>query len=148
MHESTEMGYNSPEQIKGEKENTAMAYQYHYITPKKKQAPVAKASEAKAPEIQAPAPQSPEAKKAAPVFPYGGQVLPDGSVRFRVRWQILYDGDIDPSGVFWEKIVPPKASTADYVTAHAGQDEAIKRLTQKVTETKRPRRASWLAKKV
>mgnify|MGYP001561628484 CR=1 FL=1 len=112
---------------------------------KNKQAPVAKAIVGTTTVTQAPV-----AQKAAPVFPYGGQVLPDGSVRFRVRYQILYDGDKDPSGVFWEKIVPPKASTADYVTAHAELDKAIKRLTQKVTdtETKRPRRASWLTKKI
>ena len=117
---------------------------YHYMTLTKKKSPAVKSPEAKATEAPA-AIQAPVAQKAAPVFPYNGQVLPDGSVRFRVRYQILYDGDNDPSGVFWEKIVPPKSSTADYVTAHAEQAKAIKRLTQKITDTgtKRLRRASW-----
>ena len=89
------------------------------------------------------------APKAVMVFPYGGQELPDGSVRYRVRYQILCEnGGTDPSGDFWVKIVPKGASTAAYVTAQAERDAAIKRLTQFVTETKQPKRQSWLTKKI
>ena len=94
---------------------------------------------------------APVVEKATPVFPFGGQELPDGSVRYRVRYQILCDnGGNDLSGVFWEKIVPAKASTAAYIAAHAARDEAIKRITQKVidTEKKQPRKAfQWKTKK-
>ena len=93
--------------------------------------------------------QDPAAPKTSLVFPYGGQELPDGSVLYRVRYQILYDGYIDPSGVFWTKTVPPKASTADYMAAQEERNEAIKRLTQLVTPpSSKPRRAfQWKTKK-
>ena len=70
--------------------------------------------------------QAPAAQKAAPAFSPDGQNLPDGSVRYK----ILCDGGIDPSGVFWMKIVPHGASTADYVAAQAERDAALKRLAQ------------------
>ena len=68
--------------------------------------------------------KAPAAQKAAPAFSPDGQKLPDGSVRYK----IICDGGINPSGVFWMKIVPPGASTADYVAAQAERDEALKRL--------------------
>ena len=71
--------------------------------------------------------QAPEAQEA-PAFSPDGQKLPDGSVRYK----ILCDGGIDPSGVFWTKIVPPGASTTDYVAAQAERDEALKRLAELV----------------
>ena len=69
--------------------------------------------------------KSPEAPKA-PTFSHDGQELSDGSVRYKV----LCDGGINPSGVFWTKIVPPGASPADYVAAQAERDEALKSLAQ------------------
>ncbi len=63
---------------------------------------------------------------AVPAFTHDGEDLPDGGVRYK----ILCDGGINPSGVFWVKIVPPGASTADYVAAQAERDEAIKQLKQ------------------
>ena len=77
---------------------------------------------------KAPAAQAPDAQKDAPPFSHGGQELPDGSVRYK----ILCDGGINPSGVFWVKIVPPGASISDYVAAQAEMDEALKRLAQLV----------------
>lgn len=61
-------------------------------------------------------------------FSPDGDRLPDGSVRYK----ILCDGGIDPSGVYWVKTVPPGASTADYEAAQAERDEALKRLAQHV----------------
>lgn len=71
-----------------------------------------KATAVKAPEAQA--------------FTHDGQDLPDGGVRFKV----LCDGGINPTGVFWVKIVPPGASTADFQAAQAERDEALKRLAE------------------
>ena len=48
-------------------------------------------------------------------FAPDGQVLPDGSVRYK----ILCDGGINPSGVFWTKTVPPGG---DYRAAQAERD--------------------------
>ena len=70
--------------------------------------------------------QAPVAQKDAPPPSDGGQKLPDGSVRYKV----LCDGGINPSGVFWVKIVPPGASIDDYVAAQGERDEALKRLAQ------------------
>ena len=50
-----------------------------------------------------------------------------------VRYKILCDGGIDPSGVFWTKIVPPGASIDDYKAAQAERDEKqgqLKALTE------------------
>lgn len=55
-----------------------------------------------------------------------GQALPRESVRYK----ILCDGGINPSGVFWSKIVPAGASTADYLAAQAERDEALKQLKE------------------
>ena len=51
----------------------------------------------------------------AEAFAPDGQVLPDGSVRYK----ILCDGGINPSGVFWTKTVPPGG---DYRAAQAERD--------------------------
>ena len=74
---------------------------------------------AKEPKIQA-------VQKAPPPFTPDGQPMPDGSVRYKV----LCDGGINPSGVFWSKVVPPGASTADYLAAQAERDQALKQLKE------------------
>ena len=67
-------------------------------------------------------------KKKAPVqepaFAPDGQRVSDGSVRYK----ILCDGGIDPSGVFWSKTVPADASVEDYKAAQAERDEKLKEL--------------------
>ena len=68
-------------------------------------------------------PADPEAQKP---FAPDGQVLSDGSVRYK----ILCDGGIDPSGVFWSKTVPSAASEDDYRAAEKERDEALARLRQ------------------
>ena len=65
----------------------------------------------------------PKPVEAAPFAP-DGETLPSGQVRYKV----LCDGGISPSGVFWSKTVPAGASTADYQAAQAERDAAIKRL--------------------
>lgn len=65
---------------------------------------------------------------AAPVFVPDGQRLPDGSVRYK----ILCDGGISPSGVFWEKTVPPGASESDYRAVQAKRDEVLKGLREMI----------------
>ena len=69
--------------------------------------------------------QAPEAQEA-PAFSHDGQELPDGSVRYK----ILCDGGIDPSGVFWTKIVPPGATIDDYKAAQAERDEKQRELKE------------------
>ena len=56
-----------------------------------------------------------EVKKAAAP---DGQVMPDGSVRYK----ILCDGGVNPSGVFWTKVVPPGG---DYLAAQAERDAKL-----------------------
>lgn len=79
--------------------------------------PPAKAE--KAPTEKVPAPS-----KAEGAFTPDGQRLPDGSVRYKV----LCDGGVNPSGVFWAKVVPAGASTADYQAAQAERDAALQQL--------------------
>ena len=61
---------------------------------------------------------------AKQAFVPDGEPLPDGSVRYK----ILCDGGIHPSGVFFSKTVPPGASIDDLKTVQAERDEALKRL--------------------
>ena len=65
-------------------------------------------------------------QKAEKVFTPDGEVLADGKMRYKIRC----DGGIDPSGVFWTKIVPADASTADYQAAQAERDEKLKQLAK------------------
>lgn len=65
-----------------------------------------------------------EAPVALAVFTPSGDTRPDGSVRYKV----LCDGGISPSGVYWSKTVPAGATIADYKAAEAERDEAIERL--------------------
>ena len=75
-----------------------------------------------------------EKAKAGPVvqavteeaFTPDGQLLQDGGVRYK----ILCDGGIDPSGVFWTKIVPPGATIDDYKAAQAERDEKQRELKE------------------
>ena len=60
------------------------------------------------------------------VFTPDGQLLQDGGVRYK----ILCDGGINPSGVFWTKIVPPGASVDDYKAAQAERDEKQRQLKE------------------
>ena len=61
-----------------------------------------------------PVPSKPEpAKKAPATFDPGGEPQPDGSVRYKV----LCDGGINPSGVFWDVTVPAGATQQDYESA-------------------------------
>ena len=62
------------------------------------------------------------------VFTPDGQRLEDGGVRYK----ILCDVGISPSGVFWEKVVPPGASIDDYKAAQAERDEKLGQLKQLV----------------
>lgn len=57
-------------------------------------------------------------------FTPDGQVLSDRSVRYK----ILCDGGVNPSGVFWSKIVPPGASADVYLAAQEERDEALEQL--------------------
>ena len=82
-------------------------------------------------DVKAPAAKASAPVKAAPVakveevlFTPDGQPLVGGGVRYKV----LCDGGINPSGVFWAKNVPPGASTADYVAAQAERDEALRQV--------------------
>ena len=61
------------------------------------------------------------AEVEAPEAPFvpDGQVMPDGSVRYKVL------GGDDPSGVYWVKIVPPGG---DLRAAQAERDAAVARL--------------------
>lgn len=65
-----------------------------------------------------------EKKKTEEAFTPDGQRLSDGSVRYKV----LCDGGINPSGVYWSKVVPAGASTADLKAAQAERDAAVKEL--------------------
>ncbi len=70
-------------------------------------------------------------KKREPVketFSPDGDVQPNGSVRYKV----LCDGGINPSGVFWSKTVPPGASEDDYKAAQKERDAAIEALKEAV----------------
>ena len=53
-----------------------------------------------------------------------GQALAGGGVRYK----ILCDGGVNPSGVYWSKIVPAGASTEDYQAAEAERDAKVKEL--------------------
>lgn len=65
-----------------------------------------------------------KAEEAPTVFTPDGERLSDGSVRYK----LLCDGGIDPSGVFWSKTLAAGASTAEYLAAQAERDEQLKRL--------------------
>ena len=65
-----------------------------------------------------------KAKEARPAFTPDGQRLSDG----RVRYKILCDGGINPSGTFWSKTMPAGASTDEYLAAQAERDEMLKQL--------------------
>lgn len=73
---------------------------------------------------EAPSAEPEEEPKAEEPFAPDGQFLADGSVRYKV----LCDGGIDPSGVYWKKVVPPGASTEEYLAAQAERDAALKEL--------------------
>lgn len=64
-------------------------------------------------------------QEEAPFTPDGDR-LANGSVRYK----ILCDGGVSPSGVFWSKVVPPGASTEDYKKAQAERDEKLKQLKE------------------
>lgn len=66
-----------------------------------------------------------EATPEAPFIP-DGEIRQDGSVRYKV----LCDGGVDPSGVFWCRIVPAGASKEDYLAVQAERDEACRQLTE------------------
>ena len=53
-----------------------------------------------------------------------GQLLSGGGIRYK----ILCDGGINPSGVFWAKTVPAGASIDDYKAAQAERDAKLKEL--------------------
>ena len=55
-----------------------------------------------------------------------GQLLPNGSTRYK----ILCDGGISPNGVFWVKVVPAGASTADHQAAQAEGAAKLKQLKE------------------
>lgn len=59
-------------------------------------------------------------------FTPDGEGLPDGSVRYK----ILCDGGINPSGVFWLKDVPPGAGTDVYLATQAERDDALRQLRE------------------
>ena len=61
---------------------------------------------------------------AEEAFRPSGQVLSGGGVRYK----ILCDGGINPSGVYWTKTVPAGASTEDYQAAEAERDAKVKEL--------------------
>ena len=63
-------------------------------------------------------------RKAEAPFLHDGETLPSGAVRYKV----LCDGGANPSGVWFSKVVPPGASTADLKAAQAERDEALKAL--------------------
>ena len=65
-------------------------------------------------------------RKAEEAFTPDGQPLVGGGMRYK----ILCDGGINPSGVFWSKTVPAGASVADYRAAQAERDAALKRLKE------------------
>ena len=67
-----------------------------------------------------------EKKETKEVFTPDGQRLEDGGVRYK----ILCVGGISPSGVFWEKVVPPGASIDDYKSAQAERDEKLRQLKE------------------
>lgn len=63
-------------------------------------------------------------KEAANVsFDTGGEPQPNGSVRYKV----LCDGGINPSGVFWDQTVPAGATQQDYQQA---KDEMAAKLAE------------------
>lgn len=66
------------------------------------------------------------APKAEPPFTPDGQRLSDGSIRYK----ILCDGGIDPSGVFWTKTVPPGADNATLRLVQAERDAKVKELLE------------------
>ena len=61
---------------------------------------------------------------AEEVFRPDGQALAGGGVRYK----ILCDGGVNPSGVFWSKTVPAGASDDDYRAAEAERDAKVKEL--------------------
>lgn len=73
---------------------------------------------------QAPPEEKPVSVEAP--FTPDGQLRSDGSVRYK----ILCDGGIHPSGVFWSLTVPPGASKDDYLEAQAERDEYLRRLAE------------------
>lgn len=62
--------------------------------------------------------------EAASPFETGGVLLPDGSVRYKV----LCDGGISPSGVFWNQSVPAGASQSEYEQAKATLEAKVAEL--------------------
>ena len=66
-----------------------------------------------------PALKDPAAKKATPPLTHGS-----------MRYEILCDRSIKLSGVFWTKVVPAGASTAEIVATQAEMNEALKKLPQ------------------
>lgn len=60
------------------------------------------------------------------IFTPDGELLSDGSMRYK----ILCDGGLNPSGVFWAKTVPPGADTDTYKAVQAERDEAVQRLKE------------------
>src|SRR3990167_5845365 len=92
----------------------------------KAKVPAAQAPEAPAPAVKAPEIKAPEPQKTPSVFSYDRQELPDGGVRY----EILCDASIKPSGVFWTKVVPHGATTADSATAKSELYTALKSLAE------------------
>lgn len=60
----------------------------------------------------------------APPFETGGVLLPDGGVRYK----ILCDGGIRPSGVFWDQTVPAGAIQLEYEQAKATMAAKVEEL--------------------
>ena len=57
-------------------------------------------------------------------FVIDGDVRADGSIRYK----ILCDGGINPSGVFWQAVVPAGASNGEIRAVQAERDATLKEL--------------------
>jgi hypothetical protein len=72
-------------------------------------------------------------ERPAAVAPF----TPDGDIRTDggVRYKITCDGGIDPSGVFWSKIVPAGSTVEEFKAAQEERDQKLAQLAALLAPT-------------